>query len=83
MDRRSLPRDILHTPAKIVVEGVAQDCVIHDQSKVGARLTNFGALKLPESFMLQVGKDNAVAVRAWLIWQDETQAGVTFIKPKS
>jgi hypothetical protein len=80
-DRRKSPRTISRAPGRIVVDGVAHPCIIHDRSTTGARLTKFGDLKLPHYFKLQLKPDDAALVECWLIWADGKQAGVSFTKP--
>jgi hypothetical protein len=54
--------------------------MIHDRSVTGARLKDF-RLTLPAEFTLRLVPQSSLAIRCWLIWQDGSEAGVSFTKP--
>ncbi len=81
MDKRRSSREVLTAPGAIIVEGVEHRCVIIDRSVTGAKIVDFSALTLPPEFTLKLVPEGTLTVKCWLIWQDENEAGVTFIKP--
>jgi len=81
MNKRRTSREVLRAPGAIVVEGMEHRCAIIDRSVAGARIADFGALTLPPEFTLKLVPEGTLTVKCWLIWQDENEAGVTFIKP--
>ena len=81
MENRQLDRELSKTSGSVVIDGVEHACTIYDRSVSGARLKDYG-LTLPREFMLRPAPQSTVAVKCWLIWQDENEAGVVFIDPK-
>ncbi len=77
-DRRQATRYVLKAPAEIRFDGISRACTIFDKSKTGARLTNLDNLKLPPTFVVQMGNEKQPC---WLIWQDDKEAGVSFTDP--
>ena len=80
--RRTRP-EMVRSPGCIISEGMHLTCIILDRSSTGARLAEFGAITLPPSFMLRLGSEGSFMVRCWLVWQEENEAGVTFIKSEA
>ena len=61
-------------------EGEEHPCVILDRSLTGARLAHFGAISLPDTFILRLGPKNSICVRCWVVSQNEKEASVSFVK---
>lgn len=77
MKRRGPTGPSLQTPGEIILAGVSHGCKIFDRSKTGARLAEFGDLKLPPTFLLR-SEAKTSEQQCWLIWQEDDEAGVSF-----
>jgi len=72
--------EMVRFPGSILFEGEDHPCVILERSLTGAVLADFGALILPDTFMLRLGPTNSFCVRCWVISQDGTEARVSFVR---
>ena len=80
-NRRNSDRHVLQQPGRVIIEGLPYACSIFDLSKTGARLTKLGKLKLPSTFLIE--HPHASSKPCWLVWQDESQAGISFTEPNT
>lgn len=83
MEKRWRQRRVLSAPAQAIVDGKAYDCMIHDLSQSGTRLTLPKYLALPRNFELDLTRNASVIRRCHLVWQEGPTAGVRFLTAKA
>jgi hypothetical protein len=85
-DKRKSVRRVFEGPAWIVTaDGAAPIvCTFRDMSKTGARLAVPAQAAIPESFVLHLANNGAVARKCVLVWRSETtgEIGVEFVARK-
>jgi len=84
LDKRKSPRRYTRRLAEVIVPGHEQpvDCVLHDISDGGARLSFFIPLsRLSRSFTLVFFKDASLKRDCEVMWTAGSFAGVRFVSP--
>ncbi len=81
-DKRRSQRQALKYPAKIDIgSGMQVPCLLSDVSASGARLTLQSPGDIPEQFALLLAAEHGVQRECKVMWREENQLGVEFIKP--
>ncbi len=76
-DRRRSPRRRAMKPATILLEGgLRLPCMVRDISEHGVRLKIDNSSEIPETFLLQIGRDAPRPCRT--VWTGDRQMGVAF-----
>ena len=79
--RKNLRRAISYPAFIDIGDGSpARACKLCDASQEGAQLSLADPNSLPNEFVLALSSDGAARRRCRVIWRNETEVGVTFIK---
>jgi len=84
LEKRRSPRRYARRAAEVIVAGRAQpvDCVLHDISDGGARLSFTGPpSRLPRTFTLLFFRDSSLKRDCEVMWIAGSFAGVRFVSP--
>ena len=76
---RSAERKSAYRFARLILpDGATVNCIVKDISAKGAKVMIEGNFGLPQKMILKIDQTGQ-SVRAGLVWQDETEAGLAFV----
>ena len=80
--RKREPRKRLARPAWITLDGgfAARQCLVHDISSRGAKISVDNAAALPASLRLTFTRDARSGQKCVVVWRAGTSAGVKFVR---
>jgi PilZ domain len=85
VEKRRLPRRLVHIPAKFATSDSAplRDCIVVDISDYGARLELDNPNDVPERFTVVMGPNGGPYRRCRVVWRANNQMGVEFDRDSS
>lgn len=82
VNKKREPRKSLHQPGWITLEGgfAARQCVVHDLSTTGARITINDPNALPAKLRLAFTRDARTGRNCEVVWRRGRSVGIKFVR---